>query len=363
ALAIARQNHVLHGDLKPGNVLIAENGRAKLTDFGISRPLADGSLARAGSPAAMSPEQYSGVPMDTRSDFFSLGAVLYHMLTGEHPFMHDGVLNVAQLLGGSARPMRDVLGQDTEVPEALMDLVEQMLSNDPDKRPRHTRYIRQVLRSLTRDVPLAATNTLRRESRPCFRPELPEDMPVLVPRELGRDARSRLPPAGSGKLARVAHWLRGTGRPLRAAVATAALTVLALASWHAVYNTPTPVTFSAPVLHYDHGTQLPDAFSVNWLIDELKLAVAAQVGPLHVLGSVGADAPAVVYSSTVRRPSPPDPRHSFGLALRCVPRFCVLDLRRTQGSSQYSSQAVLLSNAPFEEWRSALHGAAAALFF
>lgn len=363
ALAIARQNHVLHCDLKPGNVLIAENGHAKLTDFGISRPLADGSLARAGSPAAMSPEQYTGAPMDTRSDFFSLGAVLYHMLTGVHPFMPDGQLNVAHLLAGGARPLREVLGRDSEVPEALMDLVEQMLSNDPDKRPRHTRYIRQVLRSLTRDIPLAANKTLGRESRPCFRPELPEDMPVLVPRELGRDARSRLPPANSGTLARVVHWLRGTGRTLRAATASAALAVLGLASWHAVYNTATPVLFSEPVLHYDHGTQLPDAFSSGWLIDELKLAVAEQVGPLQVLGKVGAEAPSVLYSSTVRRPPPPDPRHSFGLILRCQPRFCVLDISRSQGAARYSSQAVLLPNAPFEEWRSALHGATAALFF
>ncbi len=362
ALAIARQNRVLHCDLKPANVLIAENGHAKLTDFGISRATAEGRLARPGSPAAMSPEQYTGEPMDARSDLFALGALMYHLLSGVHPYMHNGALDVVRLLGGRARPLREVLGEDADVPEPLLDLVDQLLHRNPDQRPRNTHKVRQVLRSVMRDIPLAAHRTLRLESRPCWRPELPEDMPLLVPQELGRDARSRLPPAGGGRLARTGHWMRGTRRPLRAGLALGLLATLAVPGLIGLHSAAVPVRFEEPVMRYDVPATLPGALSTRWLIDELKLAVTRQVGSLRVLGHVGAQPRTTLYSPNSRPSSDSLPAHEFSMTVHCLAPFCLLSLSRAEDGIRYSAQAVVPPGSSLEDWRSAVHSAAGGLF-
>ena len=88
-LAYAHEHGVVHRDIKPANVIVLRNRRPKLTDFGIARlGEAEGiGSERAGSPKYMSPEQIRGdVSLDGRSDLFSLGTVLYEMLTGRQPF-------------------------------------------------------------------------------------------------------------------------------------------------------------------------------------------------------------------------------------------------------------------------------------
>jgi hypothetical protein len=91
-LAFAHANDVVHCDVKPGNVMVLDNGSVKIADFGVatlpSVSLADDGTA-IGSPKYMSPEQVTGQRLDGRSDIFSLGAVLYEMLTGLPPFSGD----------------------------------------------------------------------------------------------------------------------------------------------------------------------------------------------------------------------------------------------------------------------------------
>jgi serine/threonine-protein kinase len=93
ALEYAHEHEIIHRDLKPANILIAAGGRAKITDFGIAKIAAqDATLQTAGmlgTPAYMSPEQVTGGEVDARTDIFSVGTILYLMLTGHRPFPGD----------------------------------------------------------------------------------------------------------------------------------------------------------------------------------------------------------------------------------------------------------------------------------
>lgn len=93
ALNYAHHNQIIHRDLKPANILLTDDGRVKITDFGIAKIVARGGAARTvaimGTPAYMSPEQVTGGEIDARSDLFSMGILLYLMLVGQKPFAGD----------------------------------------------------------------------------------------------------------------------------------------------------------------------------------------------------------------------------------------------------------------------------------
>ena len=106
ALGSAHRAGIIHGDVKPGNILVTEDGNVKLGDFGIARfaTQVSGSGRMMGTPAYLSPEQILGEPQNTKSDLFSLGIVLYQMVTGAPPFEGSSVSAVcAQIL--SAEPI------------------------------------------------------------------------------------------------------------------------------------------------------------------------------------------------------------------------------------------------------------------
>jgi serine/threonine protein kinase len=163
ALAVARQQRLVHGDLKAANVLITDGGRAKLTDFGIARKGTESKVA--GSLSALSPEQYLGEPLDVRSDLFALGCLVYRMLGGEEPFRKSGQLDVRWLLERPPPPLGELVPPEMDVPRELLELVMQMLRRDPGERPANTHRVRRVLR----EVPLFSPGVSRGYPTGCTR--------------------------------------------------------------------------------------------------------------------------------------------------------------------------------------------------
>src|SRR6266404_4924104 len=125
---------IIHGDVKPANIMITEEGEVKLSDFGIARfaTQVSGSGRIMGTPAYLSPEQIMGEPHSTRSDLFSLGIVLYQMLTGVPPFDGSSVAAVcAQILTTDpVEPSR----RNPALPSGLDHIVMRCLSKKPEDR-------------------------------------------------------------------------------------------------------------------------------------------------------------------------------------------------------------------------------------
>jgi eukaryotic-like serine/threonine-protein kinase len=135
-LTVAHARNMVHRDIKPQNVLIDSEGRAKLTDFGISRQLEqDGMTATGrvlGTTDYVAPEQAMGHPVDQRSDIYSLGVVLYEMLAGEVPFSADSQVGVAMKHVNEELP--DVQQRRPELSAAAAMTVERATAKDPDDR-------------------------------------------------------------------------------------------------------------------------------------------------------------------------------------------------------------------------------------
>ncbi|CAN5363558.1 hypothetical protein BH24PSE2_BH24PSE2_04020 [soil metagenome] len=136
ALAAAHRENVIHRDLKPGNVLVGDNGRAYVTDFGVARSLGSSGMTLhghiVGTPDYLSPEQARGADVDGRTDIYALGLVLFEMLSGRLPFSGDSLEEVlAQRTIGEPRRLQDL---GVQVPPPLRAIIERCLQRDPDDR-------------------------------------------------------------------------------------------------------------------------------------------------------------------------------------------------------------------------------------
>jgi serine/threonine protein kinase len=137
ALSVAHRKGVIHGDVKPANILINQEGRVKLTDFGMARLASNDTkdTPLLGTPAYWCPEQILGKPQDSRSDIFSLGVILYEMITGTRPFKADSLQGMCSLIM-SATPLPPSHANPS-LPAGLNDLVGSCLTKDPAHR-RHS---------------------------------------------------------------------------------------------------------------------------------------------------------------------------------------------------------------------------------
>ncbi|HEU4384227.1 MAG TPA: protein kinase [Anaeromyxobacteraceae bacterium] len=156
-LAHAHGHGVLHRDLKPGNVLLTEDGRVKLLDFGLAHLLGTRGLHGAGTPAYMAPEQLRGEAVDARADVFTLGATLFEMLAGKPPFqVRDGRSTALDPETPPALP--------EGTPRALAPLVERCLSSDPARRPASGQAVVEELLAVQRELESSRGAATRRKA-------------------------------------------------------------------------------------------------------------------------------------------------------------------------------------------------------
>ena len=141
---------ILHRDLKPENVLLAADGSARLSDFGIAYLKGGNVLTQAGgivgTPHYLSPEALTGQPLDARSDVWAFGVVLFEMLAGRPPFTGDMIARIMMSVMTDRVPDLEALRPDA--PVALVDLIYRMLEKDPQARLRSVRLAGAELEAL-----------------------------------------------------------------------------------------------------------------------------------------------------------------------------------------------------------------------
>lgn len=130
----AHDNHIIHRDIKPQNIIISRDGKVKVTDFGIAKATNSNTLTSntMGSVHYLSPEQARGGYSDEKSDIYSLGVTIYEMLSGKVPFAGDNTVSVALLhIQGEAMPLREL---DPAIPVSLDKIVQKCMQKRPERR-------------------------------------------------------------------------------------------------------------------------------------------------------------------------------------------------------------------------------------
>jgi len=341
AIAVARQNRVVHGDIKAANVLLGNDGRAKLSDFGISRR-AFHAGGRAGSPLSVAPEQVSGAPLDVRTDLFALGCLLFRMLTGRHAY--PGLR-----LGSSFPPANETVIPDVpptfeavsasreKIPDELANLVSALLQPGPAARPQNTHEVRRVLRAVNKGLPLTLARDLRQEVQQNSRAEALEELPPEIP----------APFQGSQTV--------GTGRSLlslpgrsrwrlwsRSAVLCFCLIAVSL-FWQ--YLRRPHLDIVAPVISVVTDRPLPADLSRDWLVERLTQATTD----------------AFWFVDVTNGSAPTTSDGQLKLELRCRDEFCVLSVSLAGQREIARKQVVLFPDAPMSAWQEALDEAAASV--
>lgn len=162
-LAAAHATNLIHRDIKPGNILIEKaSGRVQLTDFGLARISENEKLTQTGyspgTPLYMSPEQARGEPLDHHSDLFSLGGVMYAMLTGHPPFQGSSPFAVLQQVTGTEHP--PIQQRNANVPDSLAGIIDRLLAKKPKDRFESAAEVAILLQQVLNELPDHASSTV-----------------------------------------------------------------------------------------------------------------------------------------------------------------------------------------------------------
>jgi len=154
-LSEAHKTGVIHRDLKPSNIMIDREGNVRIMDFGIARSLKEKGITGAGvmigTPDYMSPEQAQAKALDQRSDIYSLGVILYEMVTGRVPFEGDTALSLA--MKHKSETPKDPKEYNAQIPDGLSNLILKCLEKDKDGRYQSAGEIHSELENIEKGIP------------------------------------------------------------------------------------------------------------------------------------------------------------------------------------------------------------------
>jgi serine/threonine protein kinase len=156
-LSEAHKTGVIHRDLKPSNIMIDQEGNVRIMDFGIARSLKEKGITGAGvmigTPEYMSPEQAEAKELDQRSDIYSLGVIIYEMVTGRVPFEGDTALSIAMKHKGEAP--KNPKEYNTQIQDDLSDLILKCLEKEKNSRYQSAGEVKAELENIERGIPSA----------------------------------------------------------------------------------------------------------------------------------------------------------------------------------------------------------------
>jgi serine/threonine-protein kinase len=161
-LHYAHERGLIHRDVKPANIMISNEGQVKVTDFGIARAMNAETVTQTaavfGTAAYIAPEQAQGLPVDARTDVYSLGVVLYEMLTGRQPFSADSAVALAYKHVSEDPPRPTQL--NPEIPASLEAVVLRAMAKNPDNRYQSARAFHEDIERALRGERVSAPSVL-----------------------------------------------------------------------------------------------------------------------------------------------------------------------------------------------------------